>query len=292
MANNLQATKIKTEIDRYSEAVKTHSRIMTNGEICAKSLCEICLDLKKMRDERLYLQFDYDSFEDYCEQGVGMKARQAYNYISTVERLGAAVLQSNADLGITKLELIAGVNPQERTRLLKDGELDELSVAQIREIVKKSKEQGEQISLLETELQEQKMQAQTEILHAKAEARSSAKAEVEKRLQEELKRAQKAAVKEERNKQARRAEEDKRKIEELQAALAAAESGQKELARKLELSDGDSARATVYLQNIQESCNALLQLIAKMENTQAQKFKHATEKLATAMLNAAQESDE
>ncbi len=138
----------------YREAVQTHQRIMANGEICAQSLLEICKDLKKMRDEKLYEEFGYQSFDEYCEKMAGIKSRMAYNYISTYERLGSTVLQSNASLGITKLELIAGMNPIERSELFENGEIENMSVSEIKELVKKSKEQGEQISLLETQLAE------------------------------------------------------------------------------------------------------------------------------------------
>lgn len=148
---NIEKSEMTAE---YKEALQTHQRIMANGEICAQSLFEICKDLKKMRDQKLYEEFGYASFEEYCEKMAGIKSRMAYNYISTLERLGATVLQSNARLGITKLELIAGMNPVERVEKLESGELDGMSVAEIRELVRKSKEQGEQISLLENQIAE------------------------------------------------------------------------------------------------------------------------------------------
>lgn len=150
---NVEKTEISNE---YYEAVATHQRIMANGEICAQTLLEICKDLKKMRDEKLYEEFGYQSFDEYCEKMAGIKSRMAYNYISTYERLGSSVLQSNARLGITKLELIAGMNPEERANLLESGEAETMSAAEIRELLKKSKEQGEQISFLETELEKLK----------------------------------------------------------------------------------------------------------------------------------------
>ena len=153
----LQSGEVSPE---YSEAVRTHQRIMANGEICAQSLCEICKDLKKMRDEKLYAEFGYESFDEYCEKMAGIKARMAYNYISTIERLGTSVLQSNARLGITKLELIAGMNPVERAEKLENGDFDGMSVSEIRELVKKSKDQGEQISILETQIAELKSEAE------------------------------------------------------------------------------------------------------------------------------------
>lgn len=148
---NIEATDV-TAI--YEDALQTHQRIMANGEICARSLYEVCKDLKKMRDEKLYEQLGYDTFENYCEGMAGIKSRMAYNYISTYERLGATVLQSNANLGITKLELIAGMNPVERAEGLDAGTFENMSVSEIKELVKKNKEMGEQIDLLQGQLDE------------------------------------------------------------------------------------------------------------------------------------------
>lgn len=138
----------------YEDAIQTHQRIMANGEICARSLVEVCKDLKKMRDEKLYEQFGYETFDKYCDEMAGIKSRMAYNYISAYENLGANVLQSNAHLGITKLNLIAGMNPVERTEGLYDGTFDNMSVSEIKELVKKNKEMGEQIDLLKGQIDE------------------------------------------------------------------------------------------------------------------------------------------
>lgn len=148
---NIEATDV-TSI--YEDALQTHQRIMVNGEICARSLYEVCKDLKKMRDEKLYEQLGFDTFDNYCEGMAGIKARMAYNYISTYERLGATVLQSNANLGITKLELIAGMNPVDRAEGLASGEFENMSVSEIKELIKKNKEMGEQINILQEQLED------------------------------------------------------------------------------------------------------------------------------------------
>lgn len=148
---NIEATDV-TAI--YEDALQTHQRILANGEICARSLYEVCKDLKRMRDEKLYEQLGYDTFENYCEGMAGIKSRMAYNYISAYENLGDTVLQSNAHLGITKLNLIAGMNPVERAEGLYDGTFENMSVSEIKELVKKNKEMGEQIDLLKEQLDE------------------------------------------------------------------------------------------------------------------------------------------
>lgn len=138
----------------YREATALHRKIMANAEIVAGALLEMCQGLKEMRDKKLYLQLNMSTFESYCEEKVGIKARQAYTYISTYEKLGSTVLQSNANLGITKLELIAQLPALDRATELAEGTFDGMSVKEIRELVKKSKEQAEQLESLFNEKQD------------------------------------------------------------------------------------------------------------------------------------------
>lgn len=141
----MENTVITTE---FQEATALHRKIMANAEIAANALLEICQGLKEMRDKKLYLQLDMPTFESYCEERVGIKSRQAYTYISTYEKLGSTVLQSNASLGITKLELIAQLPAPDRANDLSENKFEGMSVKEIKELVRKSKEQAEQLESL------------------------------------------------------------------------------------------------------------------------------------------------
>lgn len=141
----MENTVITTE---FQEATALHHRIMANAEIAANALLEICQALKEMRDKKLYLQLNMPTFDAYCEEKVGIKARQAYTYISTYEKLGSTVLQSNASLGITKLELIAQLPAPDRATDLAENKFEGMSVKEIKELVKKSKTQAEQLETL------------------------------------------------------------------------------------------------------------------------------------------------
>lgn len=143
----------------YRQATELHSKIMANAEIAAGALLEMCQGLKQMRDTKLYLQLNIPTFDAYCEDKVGIKARQAYTYISTYEKLGSTVLQSNANLGITKLELIAQLPAPDRAAELAEGTFEGMSVKEIKELVRKNKEQAEQLELLLSEKQEIQNQA-------------------------------------------------------------------------------------------------------------------------------------
>lgn len=128
------------------KAFATHARIMANGEIVQNTLLEICKDLKAMRDERLYLELDYETFDDYAEQAVGIKKRQAYSYISTYEKLGEKYIEENAGLGITKLELISQISSYEREEFLEDKDVESESVRELKAQVDEFKKQTEQLS--------------------------------------------------------------------------------------------------------------------------------------------------
>lgn len=140
------------QVDKLqSEAQQLHIRILSNGQLAASALFEFCQGLKKMRDERLYIQLGYDNFEDYAEQAVGIKQRQAYSYISALEKLGPSILQSNAKFGITKLAILAQIKPIELDEFVQEHDVDEMSTRELQETVAKLNAAEEQITFLSTD---------------------------------------------------------------------------------------------------------------------------------------------
>jgi len=274
----------------YKAAVETHKRIMANGEICAFSLLEICKDLKKMRDEKLYEEFGYSSFGEYVEKAVGIKPRQAYTYIQTYERLGSTVLQSNASLGITKLNLLAQINPQERSQVIENGEYGKMSVAEIKALVKKCNDQGEQISLLNQQIsdvqaaEKEKLQNKIEELKAQIEKLKNA-AQKEKTPKSENEAVNKKI--ENAKKEAAEAAEEKIKI--LEKQIEEKEKRARQLQTELELSDEVSARAKVYIYAIQDDFNKLFENIESMPDQQGNKFRQAALRLLEVLKNKCEE---
>lgn len=134
----------------FQGAMELHTRIITSGNIAATAMVEMCKNLKQMRDRRQYIHLGYNTFEGYCEQMANIKARQAYTYISTIERLGESVLQSNAGLGITKLELLAQL-PEDKRDEVADAAA-EMSTRELKEKIAELTKAKEQISMLENQL--------------------------------------------------------------------------------------------------------------------------------------------
>lgn len=134
-------------LTKREEAYSVHQRILTNGKIVQSALIDMCRDLKTMRDDNLYTELGYDTFEDYSEQACGIKSRQAHSYISAYEKLGESYIEENAGLGITKLELISQISSYEREEFLESNDVEELSTRELKKQVDEFKNRIEQLTL-------------------------------------------------------------------------------------------------------------------------------------------------
>ena len=132
-------------------ALELHEKIMANGQIMVSALLAFCQELKQMRDEKLFEELGYTSFEQYVEGAVGLKKRQAYTYIATYEKIGPHMLAEHAGLGITKLSLISQISAVDRADVLDENDIEDMSTKEVEELVEKLNNAGEQISMLETE---------------------------------------------------------------------------------------------------------------------------------------------
>lgn len=301
--------------EAQAEAVKLHQKIMLNAELAANSMVAMCRDLKIMRDRRLYEELGCAEFSEYTENLVGIKARQAYTYISTYEKLGDTVLQSNATLGITKLSLIAQMNAEDRAEMLESGQADDMTVAELKKLVEENKNQCEQISILNAEIEELKKKesegADGSELESKIEdlkKQLDEKHALVEKLENDLKESKKAEVPDTKaleekieSKILKKAEAEKKKafsdgeksaenavkekINALNSQIEAAQSRARELEKQLALSDSASAEAKVYISSIQAEFNALMGVISSMPAEQAEKFKGAVKKLCGAIVS-------
>jgi chromosome segregation ATPase len=170
-----------TETSLYNEAMELHQKILANGLIAANSIVEMCKGLKQMRDRKQYIHLGYDSFDDYSEKACGIKARQAYNYISTLENLGQEFLQSNANFGITKLKLLSDIPESKRDEILENNDISDMSTRDMKELVAELTKAQEQISFLQEDVGRKQEDTETAI-----EERKNLEKEVET-LQKQIK---------------------------------------------------------------------------------------------------------
>lgn len=143
---------IGTITPEVATALETHNAIISSRRDMAAALLTHCENLKRMRDSRGYIALGFEKFEDYTENACNIKKRQAYTYIQAYEQLGSDFLQSNAQLGITKLLLLTEVCAVDRADFVEENDLEGMSVAEVKKLVDQNNDRGEQIDLLEEKL--------------------------------------------------------------------------------------------------------------------------------------------
>lgn len=143
---------ISTITPEAAAALETHNAIISSLENAANALVSLCRNLKHMRDTKGFTALGFEKFEDYTENACNIKKRQAYNYIQSYERLGSDFMQSNAQLGITKLLLLTEVCAADRADFVEENDLEGMSVAEVKKLVAQNNDRGEQIDLLEERL--------------------------------------------------------------------------------------------------------------------------------------------
>lgn len=246
---------------RQNAAQELHERIVGDANRVVFALCDLAEHLKIMRDCKLYADLGMSSFEEYVESKVGLKQRQAYNYISAYERLGPKMLRENGNLGITKLNLLAEVSAVDRADFLEENDLAGMTVQEVRELVQKNKDQGEQLSILQEALSEAKNKQNG--LQKLADSRKAEADNLRKDLEELENRPVEVAVPE-------ITEEDREKI---RAELRAEFEGQQEKdRRKLEKAEKNAEKLKRELEQAKSSAEELA------EEKAAEKIKEIQEK--------------
>ena len=137
----------------YTKAVTLTRHIIANAQAMQQALYEVCKGLKEMRDGKLYKELGYQNFEDYCENEVGLKRRQAYAYVSIAEKLPEDFVHSSAQIGVKKLELLAKLDEADREELTQRVNPQETSVKQLQAEIKRLK--AERAEMIEHHVAEQ-----------------------------------------------------------------------------------------------------------------------------------------
>ena len=118
--------------DTYTRAVTLTRSIIANAQAAQQSLYEVCKGLKEMRDGKLYKELGYQNFEDYTENEVGIKRRQAYTYIQIATSLPNDFVQSTAQIGTEKLALLAKLDEPTRQEITETVDVENTTVKELK----------------------------------------------------------------------------------------------------------------------------------------------------------------
>ncbi len=166
--------------------ITTHRRIISCGNAAGRAFVDLARELKRMRDGKLFAAAGFADFGEYVEQAVGLKQRQAYNYIKVAERFTDKYLEEHAGYGVTKLALLASISETEREGVEENMDVEGATTreleARIRELEAERDEKQAQLSMFE----EAKIKAERDAASVRAAADKSS-AEIEKMRKKVLK---------------------------------------------------------------------------------------------------------
>ena len=132
---------VQGEIVESAEQI--HNRICDNFAIVEKTLYEICVDLKSIRDNKHYKTLGYNTFEQYCLENFNIKRSQVYSYISIAENLSNDFVQSTGQIGVQKLYCLSRLTDEERSELIQTTDIENTPVKQLEQKSREIKENRE-----------------------------------------------------------------------------------------------------------------------------------------------------
>lgn len=121
------------------QAIELHQKILVSANLAQQNIWDMCNGLKTMRDNKLYKELGYPNFEDYCENEVGMKRSNAYNYISIVEKINPENVQTFGQISKSKLMLLATISEPKQAEIAEKLDIENTTVKQLKAEIEKLK---------------------------------------------------------------------------------------------------------------------------------------------------------
>ena len=269
-----------------SAALALHYEIIAAAQTAAASLLDLARKIKRMRDTSGYKALGFDSLEAYTMATMGMKQRQAYNYIAIAEKLPAQLIEQNAAAGVTKLALLAQLSGQEQ-QIAAETNLTDTTVAelkaQIKELQAKNAGYAEQLSLLQDQQPVAEAQAEEVDMDAlRAGIRAEVKAEIDSLHQADAKMAE--LNQKERDEAVKAAKDAREKLAEAQQAAEDAEKAHAEELEKVKRQAWEDARTA------EDNYKAKLAEVESKAQEEATAARRQAEETARRMDMAADES--
>ena len=229
--NEMQLSLVPDGTSEQAQAMGLHYEIIAAAQAAANSLLDLGRKLKRMRDTGGYICLGFETFAQYTKQAVGIRQRQAYNYITVVENVPARLVEENAAAGVTKLALLAKLGPADQQEVA--GELADITVKELQSLIEEKNGLAEQLSMMQSEAPVEDRAEEVDMDAIRAEMLEKARAEVSADHRHELEKAL--------QEQGAKLEEE-RKAAELHAAAQAKKEAERKAREKAALAKADAAR--------------------------------------------------
>lgn len=142
--------------EEYTKAVEADALVNAGMELMGSGLYQMCMGVKKMHDGKLYKEFGYQNFEDYCKSK-GFTKQHGGRLIKIAEMAEAENGTSGfhfESLGFKKNYLLSLLEPEDRQELIATQNVDGMTVKELEaakaEIDRLKQERDEAKATIET----------------------------------------------------------------------------------------------------------------------------------------------
>ena len=131
--SNIQPAAVTPHMSSNAQyAYNVHAQIVLGAQMVENGLYQMAKGFKIMRDDKLYKELGYKSFEEYCERGTGMTRRNVYHYISIIEKLPEDFVKSTSQIGSEKLRILAMLTDEKRAELTNNVDIETVTVKELK----------------------------------------------------------------------------------------------------------------------------------------------------------------
>ena len=150
------------ELSNEVKAQEIHERAVGFYKISEQYGYKFLMEIKTIRDEKLYKELGFGNFEDYTRKVFGYTSETIRQRIKAAEVFGEDETNARWDLGIRKLNTLATFPENERNKVFEHGietdkgnkTIDEATTREIEEYKKQLKLRDEEKSQLESQLKQ------------------------------------------------------------------------------------------------------------------------------------------
>ncbi|MDW3868329.1 hypothetical protein QI345_11285 [Staphylococcus saprophyticus] len=150
------------ELSNEVKAQEIHERAVGFYKISEQYGYKFLMEIKTIRDEKLYKELGFGNFEDYTRKVFGYTSETIRQRIKAAEVFGEDETNARWDLGTRKLNTLATFPENERNKVFEHGietdkgnkTIDEATTREIEEYKKQLKQRDEEKSQLESQLEQ------------------------------------------------------------------------------------------------------------------------------------------
>lgn len=118
--------------EAHARALFLKDHIKAHLSAMQANFYEVCKSMMEMRNNKLYKELGYQSFEDCCIAEFGVKKSQAYKYIGIAEHLPEDFVHSSGKIGVNKLSLLAMLDAPDRETVIESVDVESVTVKELK----------------------------------------------------------------------------------------------------------------------------------------------------------------